>query len=691
MSKKLSTIFIVVLLSGFIYLLFLFPVVKSKNFFWGSDAQVKHFPTRLYLYESLVDDKSFPVWTEHVLFGYPLYTDMENAYLNPVNLVLIYLTGPVVSYKIIHFLSYLVGSLALYYFLKRKDSGVVGRIGAILVYYFSYFSLNHLIHFNLLAISSLLPLNILLADLFLETKRKKYIFLQGLLIGYGILWGHPQITLLVLGAVFLYIFIVGNFLLLKSKIIYAVAIILLGLGVGAVQLLPTFRMYLHSAREVDDVSSEQGSYTPFSSLGYLFPYIFSTSGYYYGDEILDEYSYTEFYNYIGIVSVALFVYAAFALKKDKMFYYSYALLWFFLIFGYLRMFPVSFLSKFPVISSFRYWSRSILLAQFGLSILAGRVLGAKKYPRSDFSRRNFLLLSAPVIFLIFLGLLNINGSVVSLIRQGVINLRLDLLLKKDILLWIGLPLLTFLILNFLKISKKYLLTLQIFLLTFVFVDYLYFTTDVRTFRLKRWDSESGLLFPPYFDNKRIIDEYSIIKGMVALQKNAYTPYGYSQFIPKDYWDFYQRNNLGKYPRQSYVSEFLREGVDLDKLASFGISYLRNMNNQYKLRDSDALTFLSEPTRGELIVYRQGHLKLLFNNKEPEVLTTIKYDPNWEVKVNGAVVEYGKWEDVFIKLIAPLGEVELEFKYIPWDIYYGLMLGIGIIGLASFGLMKTDVK
>jgi hypothetical protein len=543
-----------------------------------------------------------------------------------------------------------------------------------------------------LAIASLLPLNILLADLFIETKKRRYIFLQGILIGYGILWGHPQLTLLVLGAVLFYIFVVGNSTVLKSKLIYIVLIILLGLGVGAVQLLPTFRMYLTSARAVDDVLSVRGSYTPASSLGYLFPYVFSTSGYYYGDEILDEYSYTEFYNYIGIVALALFVYSVLALKKDKLFYYSYTLLWVFLIFGYLRMFPINLLSKLPIVSSFRYWSRSIVLAQFGLAILAGRVLGSKVYTKFNFSKRNLFLLFSPVIYLVSLGLLNINDSVASSVRHSIVDLRIATLLKRDILLWIALPLVTLFISSLLRFSKKHLLFLQTILLILVFADYLYFTSDVRSFRLKKWDFETGLVFPIYYYNKRILDEYSIVKGMVGLQKPAYTPYGYSQFIPKNYWDFYQNNKLGrKYPRQSYVSEFLREGVDLDKLASFGISYLRNMNGQHILRASETLTFLSKPTKGEMVLYKEGHLKLRFNNEDHEVLTTIKYDSNWEVKVNGIPVDYGKWEDVFIKLDAPLGEVELEFRYIPWDIYYGLLLGIGIIALATFGLSKIDVE
>jgi len=45
---------------------------------------------------------------------------MENAYFNPVNVLSIVLFGPVVSYKIIHFLSVFVGAVALYAFLKKK-------------------------------------------------------------------------------------------------------------------------------------------------------------------------------------------------------------------------------------------------------------------------------------------------------------------------------------------------------------------------------------------------------------------------------------------------------------------------------------------------------------------------------------------------------------------------------------------
>ena len=139
------------------YILFIGNFLLPNYYFWGSDAQVEYVPAREYFYQKVVNEHTFPFWTEKMYLGFPIYADSENGYLIPINVLSILIFGPTLSYKILHLSFYLIGSLSLFYLLKRKDIGIAGYSVSNVIFYFSTFMVNHQIHFNILLTFYLFP------------------------------------------------------------------------------------------------------------------------------------------------------------------------------------------------------------------------------------------------------------------------------------------------------------------------------------------------------------------------------------------------------------------------------------------------------------------------------------------------------------------------------------------------------
>ena len=232
-----------VVISLVFYLLFFWPILNPYKTFWESDVYTKHYPTQEYLRRSILQEHKFPFWTERIYLGFPIYADIESAYLNPVNVVTVLLFGAFTSFKIIHFTSYMIGAYALYLLLKRKGIGILPFTASVLVYYFSFFHLNRLVHYNLISITMLFPLNVLLLDLFVERTNKKYIYAQAGMLAYSIYWGHPQSTVLLVMLLTLYLFVFGISLSFANKLKYLIFTIGLTACLALPQLIPSFRLF----------------------------------------------------------------------------------------------------------------------------------------------------------------------------------------------------------------------------------------------------------------------------------------------------------------------------------------------------------------------------------------------------------------------------------------------------------------
>ena len=154
-----------------LYLSFFYTLWLPGNHIDGSDAAIKHYPSREYLYNQLVGEHKFPFYTKKAFGGFPIYADYEIGYMNPINVLSIVLFGPFLSYKLLHVLTYIISSLAMYAFLKRQGVNLLGITASLVIFLYSFFMANHQIHFNIIMTVPLLPVGLVIVDRWLEDGR----------------------------------------------------------------------------------------------------------------------------------------------------------------------------------------------------------------------------------------------------------------------------------------------------------------------------------------------------------------------------------------------------------------------------------------------------------------------------------------------------------------------------------------
>ncbi|MFC1722478.1 YfhO family protein [Patescibacteria group bacterium] len=92
--------------------------------------------------------------------------------------------------------------------------------------------------------------------------------------------------------------------------------------------------------------------------------------------------------------------------------------------------------------------------------------------------------------------------------------------------------------------------------------------------------------------------------------------------------------------------------------------------------------------GEYLARKEGEITFLSTFSQAQKLyTNVRYDSNWLVKVNGERVNKEIWDKLFIAINVPIGDVKVEFKYIPYDFFAGVFLSL----LSTLGLIYLLYK
>ncbi len=335
------------------YFLFFGSILaNSEKAFWTSDIKNKFHPARSYLQNEITQNHRFPFWTEKVYAGFPIYADIENAYLHPYNILVSVIFEPFTAYKIIHFSMYLLGSLGLYYLFKNRGISLLGYAIGNLIFYFNFFVINHQIHQSMILTLYTLPLSVYLLDKYFLTKNHKYTIFNIITLVSAFYWGHPQMLILYLFALLLFmLFMIDSEALLKKAkymVFMGWFIFLLGLP----QLLPTWQLKNQSIRsfEYENISAEEGSFNPLMFSTLFYPNLLLNPDSYQGNEINEEYSLTETYNYIGVSVFIIFLFSLAFLKDKKMTKYAVMSFVVYIVLSYARYIPFFSLDSVPILN-----------------------------------------------------------------------------------------------------------------------------------------------------------------------------------------------------------------------------------------------------------------------------------------------------------------------------------------------------
>jgi len=669
------------------YLIFFGKFLLPNFYFWGSDATFFYYPSRFYLHERIFNDSSFPFWTEKLFMGFPIYADAETGYLNPINILSIIVFGPDLSYKILHLLFYLIGSISFYFLLRKRGVNLFGYFIANTVFFFSTYLLNHQIHFNIILTFYLFPAAILLLQKYIEEIKISCLVLISIIISFGLLFGHFQsLFIFCLGMVVYYLIFNYQKLYSFQTLFLIFSLFFLILIQTLPQIIPLTEVYPNSVRE-ENINLFKGSYVPIMTSFAFIPYVFGDNQNYFGDRVKADFSYTEIYIYFGISTFLLFAFTLIFKKTDKDTILAYSFLWLFLIFSIIKYNNI-FSEETPVISLFRYWERIIILSIFGISILIGKFVGGNYELNFKNLHRRILYLIFPIIYIsYFQSQASSNLEVVRNVER-ILSIRnfinYEYFTQFITIFLTSLVILILIILsikvNFLKRNLKYLVLIYGII---IFCDLYYFSIDVIDFRLQNISEYKQRKFKYENKNQRSIFQNHKIKSLEYLYLNSWSLFGDSQFVESNYKDYLAKNGLTDiYGRVGAV-----ENIEI--LEKFGITRVFKIENgkeiyqDLKFKGIDLIQ--NDIEKFQYIVKKPGNV--IFEVSLPietAIFTRIKYTPNWQIKINGQEVNYES-DEIFLKFKAPAGENTVEIRYIPKPFYLGLQIS-GLLLLFYIGLI-----
>lgn len=314
----------------------------------AADVIRQMYPWRTLVFD-LVKAGQWPLWNPFNFSGTPLLANLQSSVFFPGNVVWLVLPYLWAWTSQVVFLP-LVFSFFCYLFLRSLN---LSRLAAV----FGAIVISNLSSITVWAEQIVVIQTALFLPLALWAINKKRFWLVPVLLAFSIFGGHIQT------AAYVYIITVAFGLYKRVPAKYLLFLIILSLGLAAIQLLPAAELYLNSARE--GVVTRQLFYQstfPWPNLVTIFAPDF------FGNPAVGNFRGRDYGNFQGYFGVAALVLVFFARKsKDFKFWILLALGG--LIFSLAPFAYVFDWLRIPVLSS-GYPSRMIFVFQLAMAVLS---------------------------------------------------------------------------------------------------------------------------------------------------------------------------------------------------------------------------------------------------------------------------------------------------------------------------------
>jgi hypothetical protein len=360
-------------------LLVFWRAVVGGIFYFGDIFQL-HYPLRS-AYAAELARWSLPLWTPHVLAGYPLLAEGQLGALYPPNLILHVLLPVPIALNVFILGHFVWAALGAYAFARRLRLHRAAALGSALVYALGGFLVAHLNHVNIIACAAWLPWLFLLVDRLLVGSPSSHpvrdsVWLA-LALGMEFQAGHPQVAMMSLVALVAYAAYL-SWAVRQHGVVLALLItaLLLGLALAAAQLLPTYELTQLSVRSggVDPDFFTSFSLHPLYLVSLLSPFVLGNP--YPGTSV-------ELVGYVGLLPLLLALLAPFLAPprtdvplrpvRPARFFAVLGVVAVLLSLGrYNPLYLV--LLRLPVFNLFRVPGRYLYLFSFSAAVLAGMSL-----------------------------------------------------------------------------------------------------------------------------------------------------------------------------------------------------------------------------------------------------------------------------------------------------------------------------
>ncbi len=305
----------------------------------------------------------FPLWNPYNFSGNVLFADLASAVLYPLN-VMFLLFGMTDGWTIMTIIQPFLFGYFTYLFLSsvglKKGAAIFGAVAAAVSPSFLAWISDHLTVSHAFL---WLPLILFSIEKFVQTGKRKFIALGAFALATSLLAGFMQPFAYVFGASVLY----AGF---RKRSVWLLTMFILGLGLSAIQILPTLELLALSPRVTADVGYLADMYLlPVRHLLSLITPDYQGSPASYN--FFGIGGYAESVLSIGIVPLIFALASFWNIRKNRFIQFFWFLAFTTIILGLkLPGIPLVYRSGIPIISTF-VPSRIFLLSAFALSILAG--------------------------------------------------------------------------------------------------------------------------------------------------------------------------------------------------------------------------------------------------------------------------------------------------------------------------------
>lgn len=201
----------------------------------------------------------------HWISSYPLLAEGETGVLSPINSLILLIFPFPFSVKLLFFTYGFIGFVGMFLFLKSINLNIISRLLGGFIFVFSGFIVSRYFQPSIIFASLLLPWGMYLIH-------SRNIHWLPLIIYLQFTAGHTQMAIISILGYFVY----ANFLKISLKKI--ILFIMLGLGLSAIQLLPSLQLFkVSDRRNWDPMIKFSYSLHPSHLITYIDPLAFGIS------------------------------------------------------------------------------------------------------------------------------------------------------------------------------------------------------------------------------------------------------------------------------------------------------------------------------------------------------------------------------------------------------------------------------
>lgn len=581
------------------------------------------YPWKTFAIDSF-KNSSFPLWNPYNFSGSPLLANFQSAVFYPFNFA--YLLLPQIwAWNSLVILQPFLALLFTFFYARKIGISKIGSFFASFTLAFSSFMTVWLEYNTIGHVILWLPLVLLSLEKLSEKKTVIWSLILVISIVSSLFAGHIQIFIYLLIFVLIY-----SLIRIRKKILFLVSLLVLSLGVGAIQLIPGMELIAQAARSAHsyDLIVNKILIQSWQLVMLVVPDFFgnpATRNYWISDTYVGDVI------YIGLIPIFFIIFTFF---NKKNFFIKFFMSTTVLLFVLITLNPITFLIykiNIPVISA----SSSNLLVFilcFSMSILCG--LGVDVFIKNKYSIKKYSLILTPLILIfIFLWL---TVLVVPKLHwfswEGNLSISLRNLLYSTVILTVGLFLFLIAIINN---KAKQVLVIGLLLVT-VFDLWRYFQ-KFNPFSPPEFTFPKTSVFE-FIKNNNGINRFwgygsGAIEANFATQYSIFSADGYDPLYPKRYGEFIQASKNGKiqiqFTTQTRSDAFIAPGFGEQDLPSnkFRLRVMDALGIRYVLdRNENANTEHTFPSDRFSLIYQKDGWKIFENKKAaPRIFLTSDYE------------------------------------------------------------------